>query len=352
MDKKFSDSFYLNKRILITGHTGFKGTWLVYMLKALGAKVYGYSLFPKKDSLYTTSNPVLDGEYFADIRDKEKLQEAIDNFCPDLVFHLAAHSSLEQVYEIPQDVFEINVLGTTNLLEIIRRKQKSIPIVVVTSDKCYQQPGKGRPFQEEDPLGAADPYSTSKACQELVAQSYSYSFPYMRIATARASNTIGGGDGNKSRLIPYLIDCYLHGKTAQIRNPSFIRPWQYVLDVLWGYLILGKQICMDKIPHMSYNFGANKVEFKSVEQLAKDLARLFPGALYEIHGVSVVHEAPVLQLDNAKAVAELKWVPLYTYNETLEQIVLFYQSNTWADICQSQVEMYLNRAKTFCHWIA
>ena len=352
MGGNFENSFYQNKRVLITGHTGFKGTWLVYMLKALGAKVYGYSLSPKEGSLYAVAHPSIDGEYFQDIRDRTSLQKAIDTFDPQIIFHLAAHSSLNQVYDIPYDVFEINMMGTTNLLEIIRQKETSIPVVVITSDKCYQQPGPGRPFQETDPLGVADPYSTSKACQELVAQCYERSFPQMLVATARASNTIGGGDSNKTRLIPYLIGCYSHGKAAQIRNPSFIRPWQYVLDVLWGYLLLGEKLHRNDADNMAYNFGANQVEFKSVGQIADDLAEHFPGATYEIYGTSSVDEAPILRLDNKKAATLLNWVPLYSYYETLEQIAEFYRSNRdLADICQMQVQQYLSRAKEMNRWL-
>lgn len=348
MDGHFENSFYQNKRVLITGHTGFKGSWLVYMLKALGAKVYGYSLSPKEGSLYAVAHPPIDGEYFQDIRDRTSLQKAIDTFDPQIIFHLAAHSSLNQVYDIPYDVFEINMMGTTNLLEIIRQKETSVPVVIVTSDKCYQQPGPGRPFQETDPLGVADPYSTSKACQELVAQCYERSFPQMLVATARASNTIGGGDPNKTRLIPYLIDCYSHGKAAQIRNPSFIRPWQYVLDVLWGYLLLGEKLHRNDADNMAYNFGAYQYEFQSVGKIAMDLASWFPGAKYEITGTSATSEAALLTLDNTKAKEILDWVPIYSYEETLKEVVTFYQiSMCKADICKLKVEEYLNRAKQF-----
>lgn len=340
------DKFYRGRKVLITGHTGFKGTWLAYLLHELGAEVYGYALPPTQDSLYWRAAPPLAGEQLSDVRDAIALCAALKRFQPDVVFHLAAHSSMDGVFEIPAEIFEINTIGTVRLLEAVRACEKRIAVLVVTSDKCYQIQPEGEPYREDCPLGAADAYSTSKACQELVAQCYSTSFLGGCVATARASNTVGGGDGNTSRLIPYLLGCFLAGEEAKLRNPDHIRPWQYVLDVLGGYLALGKALYMDQAAGSTmFNFGPGADGFQPVERVAQELAGHFPGARYCFAMNTSSREVEILRLDSSKARLELGWQPLYTFPEMLERTARFAlecRTSPADEVCQVFVRQYLN----------
>lgn len=339
--------FYQNKKVLVTGHTGFKGTWLCWLLSALGADVYGYALPSQSGCLYELARPPIVGEVLADIRNRVTVQETLTRFQPDLVFHLAAHAYINGSYEYPADIFEINIMGTVGLLEAIRSSGQIIPTVVVTSDKCYARGLNRRPCRETDPFGAAEAYSTSKACQDLAAQSYQRSFPEMSIATARASNMIGGGDFNETRLIPHLLSCFASGKQAYLRNPDFIRPWQYVLDVLWGYLTLGKALAEGNLADdASFNFGPTPDGFQTVGQVAELLATHFPDAQYEMQNSDSSNEIEILKLDSSKAWETLGWQPLYTLEETLAQTAAFQKGIgcvTPAWLCREQVKQYMDR---------
>jgi len=341
--------FYRNKKILVTGHTGFKGTWLCWLLSAFGAEVYGYALPPWPGCLYELAHPPVAGEVLADIRDRSAVQRALANCQPDLVFHLAAHAYLDGSHEYPADIFEINVMGTVGLLDAIRGSGRRIPTVVVTSDKCYDQQLNGKPCRETDPFGAAEAYSTSKACQDLAAQSYNLSFPDMAVATARASNTIGGGDFNLTRLIPHLLDCFTRGETAQLRNPNYVRPWQYVLDVLWGYLTLGKALAEGGLEgDASFNFGPAPDGFQTVGKVAELLSAHFPNVRYEAQEGGASGETQVLRLDSGKARQILGWQPLYSLEKTLEQAAAFQKGLLQfpaAQLCQEQVDRYLERVQ-------
>ena len=341
--------FYQNKKVLVTGHTGFKGTWLCWLLSALGADVYGSALPPQPGCLYERAKPPMADEIMADIRDCSAVERVLFDFQPDLVFHLAAHAYLNGSYEIPADIFEINVMGTVGLLETIRNSGRRIPVVVVTSDKCYAQQMNGQPCRETDPFGVAEAYSTSKACQDLAAQCYRHSFAEMAVATARASNTIGGGDFNMTRLIPHLLDCFSNGVPARLRNPNFVRPWQYVLDVLWGYLTLGKaltegHLCGDT----SFNFGPAPDGFQTVGKVAELLATHFPNAQYEAQESGRSGETEVLRLDSSKAREILGWRPIFSLEETLAQAVAFQNRLARlpaAQLCREQVECYIDRTE-------
>lgn len=343
------ESFYRGRHVLVTGHTGFKGAWLCWLLSALGAEVYGYAHPSLPGCLYEIARPPVAGELLADIRDQTEIERAMARFQPDIIIHLAAHAYLDGSYDYPADIFETNVMGTVRLLEAVRHSERRIPIVVVTSDKCYTQELRGRSCRETDPLGAAEAYSTSKACQELAAQSYRISFPQMPIATARASNTIGGGDFNLTRLIPHLLDCFAQGKPAQLRNPNFVRPWQYVLDVLWGYLALGKALTLDALNgDTSFNFGPASDGFRTVGEVAELLSTHFPGAVYEKQTGGRVGETEALRLDSRKARHVLGWKPLYSLEETLAQAAAFQKGLAWmyaAQLCQEQVEHYIKHAE-------
>lgn len=343
------ETFYRNRKVLVTGHTGFKGTWLCWLLSTLGAEVYGFALPPQAGSLYERARPQMKDEQFDDIRSRAGIAQALEQFQPDIVFHLAAHAYLEGSYEYPADIFEINVMGTVGILEEIRRSGRCIPVVVVTSDKCYTQTLRGRPCREDDPFGAAEAYSSSKACQDLAAQCYGTSFPSVPVATARASNTIGGGDFNLNRLVPHLLDCFAHGQSAQLRNPDFIRPWQYVLDVLWGYLTLGKDLSSGKLGGAAaFNFGPAPDGFQTVGRVAELLSAQFPGALYEQKSGGRSGETEILRLDSEKARRILGWQPRYTLEETLAQTAAFHK-RLWevpaAQLCQEQAERYIERIR-------
>ena len=341
------EEFYQGRRVLVTGHSGFKGAWLCWLMSAMGAEGHGYALPPRSRCLYETARPPVADEIFADVRDHAGIERALAEFRPDMIIHLAAHAYLDGSYEDPADIFEINVMGTVGILEAVRRSKRRVPIVVVTSDKCYAQELKGKPCQETDPFGAAEAYSTSKACQDLAAQCYRISFPDMPIATARASNTIGGGDFNKTRLIPHLLDCFSSGRPAKLRNPSFVRPWQYVLDVLWGYLTLGKVLSEGGVTgDTSFNFGPAPDGFQTVGRVAKLLASHFPGARYELGTEGCSGETQLLRLDSGKAWECLGWQPQYTLEETLAQAAAFQRGLGYASpaqLCREQVEQYRSR---------
>lgn len=343
------DTFYKGKRVLVTGHTGFKGTWMCWLLSALGAEAYGYALPPQPECLYEQARPPMAKEILADIRDHAAVQEVLARFQPDLILHLAAHAYLDGSYDYPVDIFEINVMGTVGLLEAVRTGGRRIPTVVITSDKCYAQGLKGKPCREGDPFGAAEAYSTSKACQDLAAQCYHISFSDMPIATARASNTIGGGDFNKTRLIPHLLDCFSRGEPAKLRNPNFIRPWQYVLDVLWGYLALGRALVEGTIVgDTSFNFGPAPDSFQTVGWVADLLAAHFPGVRYELGTGVRSGETEVLRLDSSKARKILGWQPLYILEETLSQAAAFQKGLARAcaaQLCREQVAQYIERIR-------
>jgi len=339
--------FYAGRRVLVTGHTGFKGTWLCWLLSALGARVYGYALAPQGECLYMRAAPPLAGELLGDVRDREGLEYALSSFKPELVFHLAAHAFLDGSYEIPERIFETNVLGTVRLLDAVRKSGRHTPTVVVTSDKVYAQSLRGRPCREEDPPGAAEAYSTSKACQDLAAQCYQFSFPENPVAVARASNVVGGGDFHMDRLIPHLLDRFSRNEPAELRNPDFVRPWQYVLDVLWGYLTLGEALAEGRLTGRAvFNFGPSEDGFQTVRRTAEILAESFPGAVIRFGTPVASRETELLRLDSTKAREALGWRPVYSLREALGQTADFTkrcQAEPAASVCQDQVAAYLKR---------
>nr|WP_315024637.1 CDP-glucose 4,6-dehydratase [uncultured Aminipila sp.] len=339
-----------NKKVFITGHTGFKGTWLVLLLEELGAVVRGYSLGVDKNSLFELVKPKTESNVFGDIQDFSLLEKSIQEFKPDYIIHLAAQAYVDKSIIDPIGTFNTNIIGLANILKIACDIEELKSILVVTSDKCYKNTEKGIPYVESDELGAQDPYSTSKACQELIAESYRFSYFGKKgipvpISTARASNVIGGGDFILSRLVPYLLDSFANNQIPVIRNPYAVRPWQYVLDVLTGYLKL--LLAMEKEYSLAgaYNFGPEKDGIRDVRDLSIAMAKYFGNSTFNITENKLSsYETKILMLDSSKAKEKLKWKPIYNFDKTIETISLFtqryYQNENIKTLCKEQIDAY------------
>jgi CDP-glucose 4,6-dehydratase len=328
---------YSGKRIFVTGHTGFKGSWLIKILYDLGAIVKGYSLAPENDiNLYTEINgDKLCESVIADLRDRETLKNAIVNFQPDFVFHLAAQPLVRLSYEIPSETFEVNAIGTANLLDGIRLLEKKCNVILITTDKVYHNNEWEYPYRENDKLGGYDPYSASKACCELVIDSYRNSFFNIKkyeqhnkaVAVGRAGNVIGGGDWSKDRLIPDIAKALSANKEIVIRNPKSIRPWQHVIEPLFGYLELGIKLNMDPLSYtQAFNFGPNTSDALSVEEMViKSIENWGSGSYYPLLDVNSPHEAGLLKLDISKVLNELNWKPVFNASTAIERTINWYK---------------------------
>ena len=336
MQQLLSDSFK-NKRVFVTGHTGFKGPWLIAMLDMLGAKTTGYGLAPETDpSGYARMGcGKLCNSIFADLRDREKLRSAIQEAKPDYVIHMAAQSLVRRSYRDPIDTFESNVTGTVNVLDALRHYDGACSTVIVTTDKVYAENGTGQPYIESDKLGGYDPYSTSKACCELVSESYrlSYFHPHQynkhnkSIATARAGNVIGGGDWCEDRLIPDVVRAMASGKPVRVRNPRAVRPWQHVLEPLTGYLLLAAHQARDpKSFCEGFNFGPEASDTLEVEEVVKlALAAWGSGSHYVDIDPSAPHEAALLRLNSSKSKDRLGWRPRFDARAAITKTIEWYR---------------------------
>ena len=350
--------FWKGKRVLITGHTGFKGSWLCLWLQSLYAKVYGYSTKPPTTpSLYEVAG-VRDGlteSYEADVRDLKMLTEVFERHQPEIVFHMAAQPLVRYSYQNPIETYQTNVMGTLHLLEAIRRVGGVGAFINVTSDKCYENKEWIWPYRENEPLGGYDPYSNSKACSELVTAAYRDSFfnseDYDRhrtaIATVRAGNVIGGGDWATDRLIPDIFSSFLQKKSVVIRMPHAIRPWQHVLDPLYGYLILAERLWLDGCQYAgAWNFGPNEEDSRTVEWIVERLSKMLDGNLIweQESSNKNPHEAVYLKLDCSKSKSKLGWVPRWKLPCALERIVEWYRAYQadldMKNICLDQIENY------------
>ncbi len=331
-------SQYKDKRVFITGHTGFKGSWLLALLHKLGAVVKGYALESEHPGgLYRLLGPLKIVEtVIAEIRDKARLKQEILAFEPDYVFHLAAQPLVRRSYEIPADTFDVNVIGTANLLEAIRFLNKKCSLVIVTTDKVYQNHETEIAYKEDDPLGGFDAYSASKACTEMVVNAFRSSFFNLnqiqehrkRIATVRAGNVIGGGDWSKDRIVPDIIRSLESRSTLKVRNLNAVRPWQHVLEPLYGYLILGS-LMNDHSTEVSdaYNFGPLPNDHLTVGELVEIVMRKWPGGKWEYLKENFpLHEAGLLKLDISKAQRELSWRPKLTASEAINWTVDWYRT--------------------------
>ena len=326
-------SFWAGKVVLLTGHTGFKGSWLSLWLQSMGAKVVGYALAPPTDpSLFVTAN-VAEGmiSHEEDIRDFAALSTVFKKHSPEIVIHMAAQALVRHSYANPVETYSTNVMGTVHLLEAARLAGGVRAIVNVTSDKCYENREWIWGYRENEPMGGYDPYSNSKGCAELVASAYRSSFfnpddfakHGVVLASARAGNVIGGGDWAKDRLIPDIMRAITQGEPAHIRNPHAIRPWQHVLEPLSGYLILAQKLCEDGTAYgEGWNFGPNDEDTKPVSWIADRLTKTWgKGAAWVLDGSDHPHEAHYLKLDCSKAKARLGWHPRWRLEEALEAIV-------------------------------
>ncbi len=357
MDHKF----WRGKRVLVTGHTGFKGAWLTMWLHSMGAKVYGYALKPPTvPSLFDDCRlDKLCSSTIGDIRDLRKLSACVKKARPEVIFHMAAQPLVLESYKSPVYTYEVNVIGTANLLEAVRGVGGVKAVVCITTDKCYENNEWHWGYRENDRLGGFDPYSNSKACSELVVSAYRNSFfnpaefkkHGVALASVRAGNVIGGGDWADCRLIPDCVRALLKGKAIEVRNPSSIRPWQHVLEPLSGYILLAEHMVRHGAAYgQAWNFGPNEGDAQPVENLVRKMCFLWGGgASYKVTGVKGPHEAKYLKLDISKARAELSWHPRWNVGQALEQVVrwaLDYRmdSNT-LHICLKQIKEYENADK-------
>jgi len=353
---KINKEFWNKKRVLITGHTGFKGSWLCLILNKLGSDVYGYALEPPtKPSMFEAAG--IDGlvnSYIGDIRDYDKLLHVIQLVRPEIVIHMAAQPLVRESYKNPVETYSTNVMGTVNLLEAIRHAPGIKAVVNVTTDKCYENKEWHWGYRENEPMGGYDPYSNSKACSELVTASYRNSFfnpkDYKKhgvaIASARAGNVIGGGDWAEDRLIPDFIRAISNGEEVKIRSPYAIRPWQHVLEPLGGYMMLAEKLYTDGPKYAeAWNFGPDDRDAKNVEWIAEKFCSLWgKDASYAIDKNPQPHEANYLKLDCSKAKTELGWTPKWDIEKALGSIVDWYQA--WINKNDTR-ELSLQQMKAF-----
>ena len=357
--------FWKGKRVFVTGHTGFKGSWLCMWLYKLGAEVTGYALEPPTNpSLFETAQIAgYINSLHGDVRDYAHLSESLLKYRPEIVFHMAAQPLVRESYKNPVETYDINVLGTVKLLEAVRTCRSAKAVVNVTTDKCYENREWVWGYRENDALGGYDPYSNSKACSELVTASFRDSFfnslTYgekhgTALASARAGNVIGGGDWAKDRLVPDCIRSLLNREKIFIRNPRAIRPWQHVLEPLSGYMVLAQRLFSDGMEYTGgWNFGPDDNDIRPVEYIVKKLCTLWENSTghrvdYEIDTQEHPHEAHYLKLDCSKAGDSLQWHPRWNLDTAIIKIVewteAYRKKEDIAGICFRQIEEYEGRA--------
>lgn len=323
-------NFWRGRRVFLTGHTGFKGGWLALWLSEMGAHVHGYALAPATTpALFATAKigERLAASTIADIRDAVALQYAVQAAQPDIVFHLAAQPLVRYSYQAPVETYAVNTMGTVNLLEAVRAVSSVRTVVNVTTDKCYENRERSEPYVEGEMLGGYDPYSSSKACSELVTSAYRRSFMTalsVGLATARAGNVIGGGDWSDNRLVPDFLRAIDIGKPLAIRYPGAIRPWQHVLEPLSGYLCIAERLADDMHFAQAWNFGPEDSDARSVEWVVDSLCQRIPGAAWQREAMPQPHEAGTLKLDSNKAKQQLGWQPRWNLDTALEKTVAWY----------------------------
>lgn len=345
--------FWKGRRVFVTGHTGFKGAWLTLWLRELGAQVRGYALAPvQREDLFEVAKAAHGIEHeIADIRDASTLQRALQDFAPEVVFHLAAQALVRRSYALPVETYAVNVMGTVNVLEAARRTPSARAVVIVTSDKCYDNQESGTAFAESDAMGGHDPYSSSKGCAELVTAAYARSFFEGRaVASVRAGNAIGGGDWAEDRIVPDIFRGLLAGEEIVLRNPASVRPWQHVLEPLSGYLDVAERLALDgPLPCEAWNFGPDAASERSVEAIARLCCEAWgrPDAYRVAPDAARLAEAKVLKLDSSKARRVLGWRPRWSFEETISRTVDWYRSfgagEAMREVTLSQIAAYTAR---------
>lgn len=354
-------SFWKNKKVLITGHTGFKGSWLSLWLQCAGAEVVGFSLPPPtKPSLFESAH-VAGGmtSCIGDVRNLDQIKTVISSHQPEIVFHMAAQSLVRYSYANPVETYETNVMGTVNLLEAVRRVGRIKVVVNITSDKCYENREWNWGYRENEPMGGYDPYSNSKGCAELLTSAFRNSFfnpaeferHGVALASARAGNVIGGGDWANDRLIPDIMRSILQKQPAIIRNPQAIRPWQHVLEPLSGYLLLAEKLWAEGPNYAeAWNFGPNDEDVKPVAWIADRLSILWgDGALWTLADGKHPHEAHYLKLDSSKSRTRIGWMPRWDLETALRSISDWYRAYTNKEEMRertiSQIRAYQNEGE-------
>jgi CDP-glucose 4,6-dehydratase len=364
----FADA-YRNKRVFLTGHTGFKGSWLAEWLLALGANVTGFSLPPPtQPALF--NQLALEGRLehlTGDVLDLRQLCAAFEATRPDFVFHLAAQPLVLRSYREPVETFSTNIIGTVNLLEAARRADYRCSIVAVTTDKCYENAGGSHHFSESDPMGGHDPYSASKGAAELVISAYRRSYfsgpdSQIRLASARAGNVVGGGDWAPDRIVPDCIRALERKQSIPVRNKDAIRPWQHVLEPLSGYLSLGAQLASGPVVSgptavaSAFNFGPDVASNRTVGELVREILRHWPGEWDDKSDPHAVHEAKLLSLSTDKALQVLQWSPVWSFDEAIRHTITWYREHNsnpdrMAAFTLAQIGTYTADArKRRLHW--
>jgi len=356
------DGFFSGKRIFLTGHTGFKGSWLCLWLHALGAKVAGYALEPPTEpSLFELGHvrDLLSASHRADVRNFEALQQAMHSFCPEIVIHMAAQPLVRESYRDPVGTYAANIMGTVHLLEAVRQTSGVRAVLNVTTDKCYENREWIWGYRENEVLGGYDPYSSSKACSELITSAYRRSFftavpvsldgaPSLPcVASARAGNVIGGGDWGVDRLVPDCIRALLKGEKIVIRSPHATRPWQHVLEPLCGYLMLIQRLMTEGHQFAdAWNFGPEEQDAAPVEQVVQSLcAKWGTPAAYTMDSGSHPHEAHYLKLDCSKSRTLLGWQPRWDLQQAIDATVDWFKAyergDNVTDVCLRQIDQYV-----------
>ncbi len=347
---------YRDRRVFVTGHTGFKGSWLCEWLLGLGAEVYGFANgIPTKPSLFAQLRLArrIKADLRGDVRDRAAVRAAIEAIEPDFVFHLAAQPLVRQSYAEPVETFDTNVMGTVHVLDALRALKNKCSAVMITTDKCYENRETARPYREDDPMGGYDPYSCSKGCDELVVSSYRRSFfgspeSNVWVASARAGNVIGGGDWAKDRIIPDCFRALQKGEPIPVRNKVSTRPWQHVLEPLSGYLTLGAVLDarrdFAKVAS-GFNFGPNPAANRTVKDVVEELLKHVKGTWIDKSDPNAVHEAGLLNLDIRKAAKVLGWKPRWNFETTLAKTAEWYAGVQAGEkphaLTQKQIEEYM-----------
>jgi CDP-glucose 4,6-dehydratase len=343
--------FWSGKRVFLTGHTGFKGSWLSLWLVHLGCSVKGYALNPPTSpSLFDVAkiDTLIDSQ-IGDIRDQKLLNNSMVSFNPDILIHMAAQSLVRRSYDEPIETYEVNVIGTAKVLEAARNCPNLKAIINITTDKCYENLGFDKSYHETDPMGGFDPYSSSKGCAELVTASYRSSFLNdlgIGVASVRAGNVIGGGDWAKDRLIPDILKSFELDKAVIVRNPNATRPWQHVLEPLSGYLLLAQRLYNNNEEYSEgWNFGPDEKDVKPVHWILDKMISYWPNAYWKLDENSSPHEASFLKLNISKARSKLDWSPIWELDRALEKIINWHKA--WKNnediqlLCLAEIKEYM-----------